>query len=161
MGRRAMVSKNVLIRLATPDDAFAIASMSRDLIETGLPWTWTPERVTRNIRNRNITTVVACDGEEVVGFAIMYFGDEDSHLNLIAVEPVYQRAGLGQRLIDWCKQSCFVAGIARIDAELRITNRAARAFYRKCGFRERALMPGYYSGVETAVTMTLPLRPGV
>jgi len=156
-----MVAKNLAIRIATADDAYAIATMARDLIETGLPWTWTPERVTRNIRNRNITTIVACDGEEVVAFGIMYFGDEDAHLNLIAVEPAYQRAGLGQRVIEWLKQSCYAAGIARIDAELRITNRSARAFYRKCGFRERALMPGYYSGVETAVTMTLPLRPGV
>jgi [ribosomal protein S18]-alanine N-acetyltransferase len=155
-----MVAKNLTIRVATPDDAYAIATMSRDLIEGGLPWTWTPERVTRNIRNRNITTIVACEGEEIVGFAIMYFGDEDAHLNLIAIEPAYQRSGVGVRLVEWLKQSCFVAGIARVDAELRITNRSARSFYRKCGFRERALMPGYYSGVETAVTMSLALRPG-
>lgn len=156
-----MVAKNVTIRLATLDDSYAIATMSRDLIENGLPWTWTPERVARNIRNRNITTIVACDGEEVIGFGIMYFGDEDAHLNLIAVEPAYQRVGLGRQIISWLKESCVTAGIARVDAELRITNRSARSFYRKCGFRERALMPGYYSGVETAVTMTLALRPGV
>ena len=39
------------IRLATLRDARAIAEMSRDEIEAGLAWTWTPERVRRSIRD--------------------------------------------------------------------------------------------------------------
>jgi hypothetical protein len=35
------------IRFATRADALAIAEMSRDLIEHGLEWSWTKERVRR------------------------------------------------------------------------------------------------------------------
>jgi hypothetical protein len=35
------------IRFANRSDALAIAEMSRDLIEKGLGWSWTKERMTR------------------------------------------------------------------------------------------------------------------
>jgi ribosomal-protein-alanine N-acetyltransferase len=38
------------IRLARPSDAQAIAEMSRDLIEHGLGWRWTPSRIRAALR---------------------------------------------------------------------------------------------------------------
>jgi hypothetical protein len=38
--------KSAPIRLATRDDVRAIAALSRTEIEHGLPWRWTPPRVT-------------------------------------------------------------------------------------------------------------------
>ena len=42
-------SRHLTLKLAAPADAAPIAAMSRELIETGLPWSWTPERVARNL----------------------------------------------------------------------------------------------------------------
>ena len=154
-----MVAKNLTLRLATPDDAQSIAEMSRDLIERGLGWSWTPQRVARHIRNRDTTTIVACDGRRVIGFAIMYFGDEHTHLNLLAVDPAYHRTGVGRRMLNWLRESCTVAGIAVIYLELRANNHSGREFYLNYGFEETGTVPRYYFGVETAVCMALRLRP--
>jgi GNAT superfamily N-acetyltransferase len=107
-----MVPDNVTVRLATPPDAAEIAGLSRELIETGLGWSWTRARVARNIASSSTTTLVACDGERLIGFAIMYFGDEHAHLSLLAVRPAYQRAGVGRHLIEWLEDRV-AAGSAR------------------------------------------------
>jgi ribosomal protein S18 acetylase RimI-like enzyme len=104
--------------------------------------------------------VVACDQERVVGFAIMYFGDEHAHLSLLAVRPDWQRTGLGRQLVGWLEESALTAGIGTIRLELRATNRAARRFYARLGFSEVARVPAYYGGVETAVRMSRDIRRG-
>src|SRR6266568_2195447 len=42
-----MNAKNITLRPGRPADAARIAAMSRDLIESGLGWSWGPERVAR------------------------------------------------------------------------------------------------------------------
>jgi ribosomal protein S18 acetylase RimI-like enzyme len=154
-----MTAKNLTLRIANPEDSRAIAEMSRDLIERGLGWSWTPQRVARHIRNRDTTTIVACESGQIIGFAIMYFGDEHAHLNLLAVDPAYQRTGVGQRMMNWMRDSCHMAGIAVVYLELRANNDGGRKFYGKYGFEETGTVPRYYFGVETAVCMALRLRP--
>ena len=153
-----MASKHLVVRLAVESDAAVIATMSRDLIEQGLVWSWTPQRVARHIRNRDTLTVIASDGDEVIGFAILYVGEEHAHLNLFAVRPSQQRAGVGCRLLEWVKASCLTAGIAVIYCEMRTTNAPARGFYKRLGFTETGIVPRYYGGVESAVCMALRLR---
>jgi ribosomal-protein-alanine N-acetyltransferase len=153
-----MSPRSAVLRLATPADAADIATMSRDLIEHGLGWSWTRTRVARNIANRDTATLVAGNGRRVVGFAMMYFGDDHAHLNLLAVRPAYQRAGIGRRMVTWLADSARVAGITAIHLEVRSSNAAARRFYRAVGFQEVTLLPRYYSGVEAAVWMARDLR---
>jgi ribosomal-protein-alanine N-acetyltransferase len=153
-----MSLRAIVLRLATPGDANDIAAMSRDLIEHGLGWSWTRGRVAKNIAHRETATLVACSGKRVVGFAMMYFGDDHAHLNLLAVRPAHQRTGVGRRMVAWLVESAKVAGISAIHLEVRSNNTAARRFYRALGFQEVALLPRYYSGVESAIWMARDLR---
>src|SRR5207249_816674 len=70
---RLMNAKNIILRPGRTVDAARIAAMSRDLIETGLGWSWGPDRVARSIANKDTSTLLACDRDRVVAFAIMYF----------------------------------------------------------------------------------------
>ena len=151
-------SRHLTLRLAAPADAAPIAAMSRELVETGLPWSWTPERVARNLRQRDTLVLTAREGERLAGFAIMQFGDERAHLSLLAVRPDYQRRGVARRMLEWLTESALTAGIARIHLELRESNQAARRFYLKHGFAETVRIPGYYRGMETAVRMLREIR---
>jgi [ribosomal protein S18]-alanine N-acetyltransferase len=146
--------QHLTLRLAAPADAAPIAAMSRDLIESGLPWTWTPERVARNLVHRDTLVLTARDDERLAGFAIMQFGEQRAHLSLLAVRPEYQRRGMARRMLQWLTTSALTAGIAGIHLELRETNLAARRFYLKQDFAETARVPGYYRGGETAVRMS-------
>ncbi|OGA19667.1 MAG: hypothetical protein A3G25_01870 [Betaproteobacteria bacterium RIFCSPLOWO2_12_FULL_63_13] len=153
-----MVARNITLRLGRLEDAAGIAILSRELIESGLGWSWTPERVARSICNADTVTLIGADGKRIAAFAIMYFGAEHAHLNLLAVRPTHQRMGLGTRLIDWLMESAQVAGIAAVSLELRTTNDDARRFYLAQGFTEAMYIPRYYCGRETAVRMVRELR---
>ena len=122
-----MLPSNVTVRLATLADAAEIADLSRAVIETGLGWGATRERVARNIASPATTTVVACDAERLIAFAIMYFGDDHAHLNLLAVRPAFQRAGVGRYLVEWLEASALVAGVGALGSSCarRIGARAA------------------------------------
>lgn len=157
-----MDCREIQLGFAYVSDAQAIALMSRDLIEAGLPWSYRKDRIASMINDPDAVTVVARQGKQRLGFAIMTIGDQRAHLALMAVYPSYQRRGLGQRMLEWLIDSCIVAGVACIDVELRAENRAAHRLYRKLGFEETSRIAGYYSGRETAIRMVRVLRtPGM
>ena len=148
-----MIDAACEIRLAMPSDADRIAVMSRDFIEHGLGWAWDAARVTRRIRHRATNVVVAESGTDLVGFGIMEYNDDQAHLLLFGVEPIYRRRGIGSGLLHWLETCAAIAGIELIFLESRVTNVAARGFYAAHGYRELAIMPRYYSGREDAVRM--------
>ncbi len=153
-----MAARAVTLRLACAQDASTMAVLSRDLIEAGLAWRYSPQRVARLIAESETTAVVACDATQLLGFAVMQFGDERAHLSLLCVRPAQQRGGIARRLLDWLLKSAFVAGIASIHLELRADNEPARMFYRAQGFSETVLVPGYYEGRFAARRMMRQLR---
>lgn len=156
-----MNSGNFTFRMARYKDAVMLASCARDLVETGLPWTWTPPRIIRQISDPNTTALIAEYSGQFAGFAIMSFASDKAHLNLLAVTSPFQGMGLGRRIMNWLEKSARVAGIEKVLLEVRAGNNAARAFYRRLGFREVAYKFGYYQGVETAVRMCRQLAPEV
>jgi len=134
------------IRLATMRDARAIAEMSRDEIEAGLAWSWTPERVRRSIRDRSTNVAVAQEARRIVGFGIMHYGDERAHLSLLAVKPSMRGHGVGGQLLDWLEKSARIAGMEAIELEARADNLGALAFYGLRGYERYAVKHGYYQG---------------
>ena len=148
-----MTSSELSLRLARPTDATAIANLSRDLIEYGLRWRWTPARIAASIDTPNVNVLVACVREDIAGFAIMRYGDDDAHLDLLAVAPPYRRAGIGRQLLQWLEKCAVVAGIFNVALEVRAGNEAAQLFYKRMGYRTLAQLPDYYQGVEAALRM--------
>ena len=148
-----MTSFELSLRLARSADATAIANLSRDLIEYGLRWRWTPARVAASIRAPDVNVLVACIHDNIAGFAIMRYGEDDAHLDLLAVAPPYRRAGIGRQLLEWLEKCAVVAGIFSVALEVRTGNEGAQLFYERMGYRTLAQLPDYYQGVEAALRM--------
>ncbi len=148
-----MTSSELSLRLARPAEATTIANLSRDLIEYGLRWRWTPMRVAASIRAPDINVLVACVQQNIAGFAIMRYGDDDAHLDLLAVAPPYRRLGVGRQLLEWLEKCAVVAGIFSVALEVRAGNEGAQLFYKRMGYRMLVDLPGYYQGVEAALRM--------
>lgn len=148
------MSQLALVTLARLEDAREIAEMSRDLVEPGLTWAWTPARIRHFISTRDTSVIVVRRGVRIAAFALMNFGEETSHLTLLAVRPAYRRQGLGRQLVDWLVASAMTAGIFRINLELRAGNAGALSFYDRLGFEQLGIEPGYYQGKEAALRMT-------
>src|ERR1700730_13169269 len=148
------MSELATLGLARVTDALEIAEMSRDLIEHGLTWSWTPARVQHFISGPESSVVVARRERQIAAFAIMHFGDEVAHLNLLAVSAEHRRQGLGRQILDWLSNRALEAGAFRIDLELRETNGGAREFYQSLGFQSLDVVQGYYQGREPALRMS-------
>jgi len=148
-----MKNSDITLRLARRADANAIADMSRELIEKGLHWRWTEQRVAASIEAANSNVLVARLDHRLTGFGIMKYGDRIAHLNLFAVAPEFRRAGIGRQLLHWLEQCASVAGIVAISLEVRAANTGAQQFYESMGYRILVQLPGYYQGAETALRM--------
>jgi ribosomal-protein-alanine N-acetyltransferase len=155
--RNDILPQGMRIEFARRADAPAIAALSRDLIEAGLPWSWRPGRVLRAIRNPEASVIKIVSGPRIAGFAIMRFGCEEAHLDLLAVRPEFRRAGNGVALLRWLEASALTAGISVVRLELRRSNDAAMRFYSRLGYSPCRVVRGYYQGREDAVQLARDL----
>ena len=155
---------NYSLELARAADAPRLAVMSQKLIESGLRPAWTASRIGWHIRSPDsvvLTARIASIGfgaRTVAAFAIMRYGNEVAHLNLLAVDPAHRRRGIGSQLIRWLEETAITAGTFDIGLELRASNASALSFYGRLGYRELGRIPGYYQGVEPAIRMSRDLR---
>lgn len=147
----------VVLRPARLAEARRMAEMSRELIEQGLRWRYTPAHMAALISEAETSAVVGCDGPRLAGFGVMHFGDDRAHLLLLCVLPDRQRRGIGLQLVHWLFDSARAAGTPTIDLELRADNPGALAFYERLGFRQTEMVPGYYGGRIAAQRMRLTL----
>lgn len=145
---------DIAVRLAQRSDAAAIAALSRDEIEHGLPWRWRAERIADAIADAD-TNVAVADGEHgtLAGFGVMVYRERHAHLLLFAVHPSRRRSGVGSALLLWLEAVARSAGITRIRLEARQDNEAARCFYSEHGYHERALRPAMYSNAVHGVQL--------
>ena len=156
-----MTISELTLRLARPAEAPTLANLSRDLIEYGLRWRWTAVRIAGSICAPDVNVLVACVHGNIAGFAIMRYGDDDAHLDLLAVAPQYRRLSIGRQLLEWLEKCAVVAGILTVALEVRAENEGAQLFYKRMGYRTLVHLPGYYQGVEAALRMgrNLSCRP--
>ena len=155
-------------------DLARIAALSGRSIESGLIPAWTESRLDRMRRHPETMLLVArCrSGASVpgapkaataspaafAGFAIMVYGDTRAHLNLLGVEPQFQRLGIGRRMLRWLERSALEAGTFDITLEVRAANHAAQSFYLALGYEPVGRIERYYQGVEDAIRMRRDLR---
>ncbi|HXB18255.1 MAG TPA: GNAT family N-acetyltransferase [Steroidobacteraceae bacterium] len=139
-------------------DAARLAAMSHELIESGLRPAWGCQRISWFVRHPESVVLTARSDRAIAGFAIMRYGDEAAHLNLLAVDPAHRRRGIARRLVTWLEETALTAGTFTIGLELRAENREAQDFYRALGYREVGRVPGYYQGVEAAIRMERDVR---
>ena len=147
------------LELARHRDARAMAAMSRDLIERGLPWRWRAERLLHLMSDPETAVLRAHRDHELCGFAVMTFDWQraTAHLILLAVAPQERRRGLGSALLRWLEVVAQRGGVGRVVLEVRASSRGAQRFYRSLGYRSVAVVPGYYQGREDAVRMVAAL----
>lgn len=145
------------LRPARPAEAPTLAQMSRELIEAGLGWRYTPRRMAALIADPETVTLVACAEQRIQGFAVMQFGEAEAHLILLCVRSSQRQRGIGRGLHQWLLESARVAGIASVQLELRADNAAAMSFYRRLGYAETQWLPDYYGDRIAARRMRLKL----
>jgi [ribosomal protein S18]-alanine N-acetyltransferase len=76
----------------------------------------------------------------------------------IATAPEHRRRGVGRGLMQWIIDLCREEGVTLLWLRVRASNRIARRFYRRLGFRQRGRFDGYYQDPdEPAIIMALEM----
>jgi ribosomal-protein-alanine N-acetyltransferase len=103
----------------------------------------------------------AVEGSRLVGYVINSRYVDAWHVMNVAIDPDYQRRGIGTRLLERLFE--LTAGDERrgYTLEVRVSNLEAIALYEKLGFERRGIRRGYYTdNREDALIMWRDAEPG-
>jgi ribosomal-protein-alanine N-acetyltransferase len=98
--------------------------------------------------------------DEMAAFAITQVVLDEATLFNIAVDPAWQRRGLGRQLLTHLIGKLEQRDVLTLWLEVRASNVAAIALYESLGFNEVTVRRNYYpttDGREDAIIMALPL----
>jgi ribosomal-protein-alanine N-acetyltransferase len=97
---------------------------------------------------------IARVGREIVGYAGLMMSLTDGHVTTIAVDPAWQRSGIGTRLLLAVAREAVEREAAALTLEVRLSNRGAQELYRRFGFTPVGVRKGYYADTgEDALVM--------
>jgi ribosomal-protein-alanine N-acetyltransferase len=90
----------------------------------------------------------------VAGFACLMSTGHETHVTNLGVDPDLHRRGIGTRLLLRLVHETIEMGLRDMTLEVRRSNVAAQALYRRFGFVDEGVRPGYYQdGNEDALIM--------
>lgn len=116
---------------------------------------WTPGNFSDALRSKYQCKVFEADGV-MLGYAVLMLAVDESELLDIAIDTGHQRQGWGRKLLDEMMVLARHFGMGRMVLEVRASNKAAIALYRKAGFGDIGLRRDYYqaqNGREDAILM--------
>lgn len=88
---------------------------------------------------KNAFVWIAESGNNVVGLIVLYANDEENlvaYLSQIVVEKKFRNKGVGNRMIEFCKECAKRNKMKKLMLEVDNNNVEAIDFYYKAGFRQ-------------------------
>lgn len=136
------------VRVMTTADVAAVAELERMSFVD--PWPPTVFFEELSLPSR-IYLVSETDGR-ITGYGGMMIVDGDAHVMTIAVAPGHRQRGEGTRVLLALIEAALEHRASSLTLEVRASNEAAAALYRKFGFVPVGVRPSYYRD-EDAVVM--------
>lgn len=99
-------------------------------------------------------------GEELAGYAVVMPVVDEAHLLDISILRPWQGQGYGAEFLEFLFLRARDEGMHAMLLEVRPSNTAALALYKRAGFRKIGLRKGYYpalQGREDAIVMVMNL----
>jgi ribosomal-protein-alanine N-acetyltransferase len=133
--------ERVRLRGMREDDLDAVLLIERDCF----PSPWSRENFLYEVRlNRAAANWVLEQGDVILGYACVWFLGPELKINNLAIRRDQRRRGLGDRMLLALLARARELGCETAQLEVRPSNRAALALYRKHGFVEVGRRKNYY-----------------
>ncbi|UQF81832.1 MAG: ribosomal protein S18-alanine N-acetyltransferase [Mogibacterium diversum] len=131
----------IRVRIAKSSDLDDIYEL--DVQTFAMPWS--KEALSYDIlENDNAFVIVAEYEGEFAGYADIWTVLDEADLNSIAVRVDFRRKGIGDAIMLAMTEMLPANGVATINLEVRVSNMPAIKLYKKYGFKECGVRPGYY-----------------
>ena len=122
---------------------------------------WTPGMFRQDLEfplARCLAARVGSAEKKLAGYVLCWFVADEVHVTNIAVRKDLRKQGVATRLLEEALCQARREMMRYCTLEVRVSNEAAKGFYRKLGFESRGVRPKYYSdNNEDAVIMWLDL----
>jgi len=93
--------------------------------------------------------------QRIIGVTGFWLMAGEAHIITVGVRPSYQRQGIGEFLLISTVDLAMTQHAEVMTLEVRLSNSAAQALYRKYGFKKTGVRKSYYNdNYEDAVIMT-------
>ena len=121
---------------------------------------WTRQQIISQLPDDNHVFIAAVDGDgRVLGYVNAAVVVDEGYISNVAVAPEQRRQGIGDALIGEMRARAERLGLAFVTLEVRASNAAARALYKKHGYTDVGTRKNYYEKPrEDAILMTLFLK---
>ena len=114
----------------------------------------------RNLSRVSSPFVLVTQDGTVAGFLVLWNIAGEMHVNNIAVSPGHRGKKLGEALMNFTEELAREKDCIVVTLEVRTTNTAAVALYKKLGFKKVGTRKNYYEETgEDALIMTKGLSP--
>ena len=142
---------DMILRQAGPEDTDAIYEIERLCFPD--PWSREAIRSEMTENSRAFYVVAEIEGE-VIGYAGLWWIEDEGHITNVAVKPGFRNRRIGSHIIEAMLDYTGQQGIRHYTLEVRESNISARALYEKYGFEVEGVRKGYYRiGHEDALIM--------
>lgn len=141
----------LVIRQAEHQDLEAIVHLEKTCFSTP----WSRESLEHELtKNKMAYYIVAEQEGQVIAYAGLWIIVDEGHITNIAVLPEYRGNHIASLILAFLIATTTAKGVVRFTLEVRSSNEAAKALYRKFEFKEEGLRKGYYEDTgEDAVIM--------
>jgi len=98
--------------------------------------------------------VARMNDRRVAGYIGIWLIIDEGHITTVAVHPAHRGRGIGGRLLIAAEAIARDRGALRVTLEVRVSNTVAHNLYRKIGYKDAGIRPGYYrDNNEDAIIM--------
>jgi len=131
------------VREMNHDDLSMVSDIERRSYE--FPWS---HGVFRDCLLAGYKCLALIREDHVAGYAILSVAAGEAHILNLCIDPEFRALGYGERMLDELLYRARSASVREIFLEVRPSNKAATALYRKKGFHQVAARPAYYQANE-------------
>jgi len=134
---------------ARPVDAAAIAALHGVSFQRG----WGEDEIRRLLIDRNVVAHRAMLGSTMIGFILSRMAAGEAEILSVAIAPNRRGGGYAGPLLDLHLRQLAGFAVRAVFLEVDEDNVAARALYRRAGFREVGRRDGYYQSGGAALVL--------
>ncbi|MBE7035192.1 MAG: ribosomal-protein-alanine N-acetyltransferase [Ruminococcaceae bacterium] len=145
---------DIVMTHLTEDYLHSLAELEKQCFVTP----WTLAMFAGELTNPVTEYRLLVDGKTPVAYMGLWCVADEGQITNVAVHPAYRRRGLAKRLIQYFIDYARDKNLSCLTLEVRESNEAAQALYKKMGFTVVGRRNRYYEGKEDAILMTLFLH---
>ena len=141
----------IVISKMTENDVPFVALLEKECFSSP----WSERSLLESLENEGSVFLCASIGRKIIGYIGATVVLDEAYVSDLAVSKDMRRKGAGTALLSGCEKLCRERGCSFLSLEVRKSNGAAVALYRKEGFQPVGERKNFYSApCENAVIMT-------